>query len=412
YLGENLISSSWLSGNALDDLDEVAVSGGRLILSFFPVNEKPVLILPELDQSQTDFKPKPKEKVNDEPAKQTAEPEPATDSKAGRVKEETKGTKETKDSQDKKIKDQKAGDQPGKTAEQEPSTDRGAGRVKDETKDSKDKKIKDQKAGDQPKKKDPFAKSRDSLAKHWGLEMAFFNKWDPVQGGEAKPKKAGQPTIPWHSALFFHNLNGAWQVLFTVRGQPVIIERQYGRGSIVLCSDTYFFSNEAIKTIETAELLAGLIGPNRRIVFDEAHFGVLDDPGVAGLARKYRLHGLLLGLLVLAGLFIWKNSSSLLPAVEDDQGESTTLVISFRDYTAGMISLLRRGLPKAQILMVCWREWKSSPAAPKQEDDRSLSSAETIVNGPKARTDPVQAYLEIQQILSEGKKTWKRTPTT
>ncbi len=80
-----------------------------------------------------------------------------------------------------------------------------------------------------------------------------------------------------------------------------------------MATDSYFVSNEAMEKDRHADLLAWLVGANRNVVFDEAHFGIVETSGVAMLMRKYRLHGLAAGLLLLAGLFIWKNASRLVP---------------------------------------------------------------------------------------------------
>ena len=86
-----------------------------------------------------------------------------------------------------------------------------------------------------------------------------------------------------------------------------------------MATDSYFVSNEAMAKDRHADLLAWLIGPDKNVVFDEAHFGIVETSGVAVLMRKYRLHGLAAGLMLLAGLFIWKNSTSLVPPLTDEK---------------------------------------------------------------------------------------------
>jgi hypothetical protein len=43
------------------------------------------------------------------------------------------------------------------------------------------------------------------------------------------------------------DLDSNWRVLYERGGYPVLIERVFGSGSIVLCSDSYFLSNEALR---------------------------------------------------------------------------------------------------------------------------------------------------------------------
>jgi len=45
---------------------------------------------------------------------------------------------------------------------------------------------------------------------------------------------------------------------------------------------------------------------------------VQEHRGVATLARKYRLHGFVAGLLLLAGLFVWRYGFSLMPPYEQE----------------------------------------------------------------------------------------------
>jgi len=81
----------------------------------------------------------------------------------------------------------------------------------------------------------------------------------------------------------------------------------------VLAADSYFTSNEALLHERHPKLLAWLVGAGTRAVFDETHLGVAENPGMAALARKYRLHGVAAVLLLLAVLHVWGSAASLLP---------------------------------------------------------------------------------------------------
>ena len=97
------------------------------------------------------------------------------------------------------------------------------------------------------------------------------------------------PQIKIHSALYFDDLSKDWRVLYEWDGHPVLVERNYGRGTVVLSADSYFFSNEALRKNRFPEVLAWVVGNNKKIIFDETHLGVEERRGVAGLARKYNL---------------------------------------------------------------------------------------------------------------------------
>ena len=139
----------------------------------------------------------------------------------------------------------------------------------------------------------------------------------------------------------------------------VVIERKFGKGSVVIASDSFFVSNEAMLKDRHADLLAWLVGANRTVVFDEAHLGMSESPGVAALMRKYRLHGLAAGLLLLAGLFIWKNSTSLMPPHADGRSED---FVAGKDAASGFVNLLRRNIPPRDVFATCFAEWKKTAA--------------------------------------------------
>ncbi|HEU5395732.1 MAG TPA: DUF4350 domain-containing protein, partial [Verrucomicrobiae bacterium] len=159
-----------------------------------------------------------------------------------------------------------------------------------------------------------------SPATEWGFQVSFRaleadgNNYLPA----AAMRRADLPlpaTLAWHSGLVFTNLDPAWQVIYARGTNAVVIERRFGPGSVVMATDSYLVSNEAMLKDRQAALLAWLVGANRHVVFDESHFGIVETSSVAMLVRKYRLHGLVAGLLLLAVLFLWKNSTSLVPAV-------------------------------------------------------------------------------------------------
>jgi hypothetical protein len=114
--------------------------------------------------------------------------------------------------------------------------------------------------------------------------------------------------IPRQTALYF-DPSPQWATL----SQRDAVERDFGKGSVVLVADSYFLSNEGLREARDTDLIARLVGPARHVVFDENHFGVAETGSVAKLMRKYRLEGAVLVLVVVAGLFLWRSASSFLP---------------------------------------------------------------------------------------------------
>ena len=196
-------------------------------------------------------------------------------------------------------------------------------------------------------------------------------------------------------ALYFKDLPPEWKVLISTSGHPRIIARDFGRGTIILCADSYLFSNEAILKDRQTRLIAQLMGDARNILFDEAHNGMREDASLGTLARRYRLHGFAAGLLLLAGLFVWKSSARFLPPLpEQDQLDS----VSGKDAASGLVKLLKRSVPGTQLASVCLAEWKRSPQLQERCGKQKL---DRIVAAVKAHNDPVELYRTIHRILAE-----------
>jgi hypothetical protein len=265
---------------------------------------------------------------------------------------------------------------------------------------------------DQPvvkEKKSSDKKNWAQLEDEWGFHEGF--KELEQDGDVYEPVTVSNTTHPelpsaldWHSGMIFTNCAAAWHVIYARGTNAVVIERKFGQGSVVLASDSYFLSNEAMLKDRQAKLLAWLIGANGRVVFDEAHFGIVESPGVAALMRKYRLHGLAAGLLLLAGLFIWKNSTSLVPPPPEIERED---FVAGKDAASGFVNLLRRNLAPRELLATCFAEWKKS-AAPdgkisslRQQRAEAIFQAESV--RPVREQNPIAAYRQISETLVHRK---------
>ena len=211
--------------------------------------------------------------------------------------------------------------------------------------------------------------------------------------------------MDWHSGLTFTNCDTAWQTIYARGDQAVMMERKFGKGSVVMASDSYFLSNEALAKDRHADLLAWLVGAGQHVVFDEAHLGTYESSGVAGLMRQYRLHGLAAGLLLLAGLFIWKNSTSLVPPHAEEKQED---FVAGKNSAAGFVNLLRRNISSREIFEVCFNEWKKTVVPAKHFPAGRLQQAEAIFQAenalPVLQRDPVNAYKQISETLGNLNK--------
>lgn len=207
---------------------------------------------------------------------------------------------------------------------------------------------------------------------------------------------------PRYTALWFDRLAPAWAVQKTYRNHPVWIERPWLAGSLVLVADSWMLSNEALAREPDASALARLAGPSHHIVFDEGHLGIEEGGSVAGLLRRYHLQGLIAALLVLAGLYVWKSSSPLLPPAAPSDADAAGL----RGFSAasGLVTLLERSVPAAQLLDVCIGEYQTSAGRGQK--------LEEIVRQNARAADPVRGYETIRQALEETRHPWKKTSSS
>jgi hypothetical protein len=245
-----------------------------------------------------------------------------------------------------------------------------------------------------------------------GFEFAFVRLSESLSGSYEPARVTNRTDLPlpqsldWHSAMVFTNLAPSWRTIYARGSNPVVIERKLGSGSMVLASDSYFLSNEAMLKDRHADFLAWLVGPVRNIFFDESHFGIVEEPGIATLIRKYRLYGMAGGLMLLAALFIWKNSVSFVPL----ESEAVELpYVAGRDAATGFVNLLRRNIPPRDILKVCFTEWTRSLQQTCIHSLSRVDAAQTIFEAESARPmlerNSVRAYRDICAAL-KGARTF------
>lgn len=178
---------------------------------------------------------------------------------------------------------------------------------------------------------------------------------------------------------------------WTSLGATGIWERRFGSGSIVLVTDAQRLLNEALaRSKDASALVPLLIGDQRTVIFEESHLGVADRGSVAGLARRYRLGGLLAGLLVLTGLFVWRNAVPFPPQRAEDEDATSTPITS--NSQAMLVGLLQRHMTGDALLEACVAEWN------RMHPERRLEAA------AGTRQDPVLAYRAMHEQVRERRK--------
>ncbi|MCB1235624.1 MAG: hypothetical protein KDM91_11180, partial [Verrucomicrobiae bacterium] len=249
------------------------------------------------------------------------------------------------------------------------------------------------------------------LTEIWEIELSdpeSFERpeggWEVARGESLAPESLPETLPNWHSQYRFVPGSDAWKIAATVGGKPVAIERPLGKGTLVVTTDTFFASNEALWSEADPAFLLWLTGGKSRVVFDETIHGTVESGGTVLLLRRYRLHGLLVGILVFVALLAWKSASSLAPGSEEIErglsggGEA----VSGEESVSGFVRLLRRSIPPKRLLAQCLAAYReSSPGRESRRQaeaaDRLLASHETSPSTLKA----ADAYARIAAVLAD-----------
>lgn len=256
-----------------------------------------------------------------------------------------------------------------------------------------------------------------TLGQKWGFSVAFkalpkstvedLGRDQRTYAGVTVVREGDAPVPPalfLHTGYYFDNLDPAWRALYRRDGKPVVIERRMGKGMLVFFLDSYLVSNEAMQDDRHADLLAYFVGEKSRVVFDETHLGVFEAPNTATLIKGYGLRGFLLGLLVLALFFIWRNSSSLVPPRPEPTGAETGAK-SGKDFSSGLVNLLRRNIGPKEVLEVCFDQWKKTFARGRVHLASKTAEMERELEAVKRTKGlhPVEGYVRMSKILKKRK---------
>lgn len=206
-------------------------------------------------------------------------------------------------------------------------------------------------------------------------------KWQVTLGLDTKSRRR---------ALYFAGAKG-WTVLERQGDHDLVIERAFGKGSIVLFARSRDFSNQAVVESYRLRMVSLAVGPNPHIIFDEQHLGIADAGSVVALARRFHLMGFALGLAICAALILWRNGVDFPPPA----GDRTPAALAGRTSQAGLVTLLRRHIPPRGLAAACWQEWLNGNRG--QVSESRLRQAQSIL--ASGGEDPVLALHEIQRVL-------------
>jgi len=352
YIGSDIPQTERIARDDLSPFNRIAGTGGRLVITFLPVTKEPF---------------------------------------SWRIEGKSKTEKKKADKNKKKTDD----------------ADNEKRRLEQKHRKSKDDKSEGK---DKPEPCDPCGKDVGyiSFQNAWGINFGFAEDFKKIKTAELVSSEYEEilpKSISWHSIMYFKGIGETWRILYSCNDRPVIIERKLGSGTLILSSDSYFLSNEALRNERMPELLAWLFGPNSIGVFDEFHFGIQETQNVAGLIRKYDFHWFFLGIILIAGLFVWKNALHFVPPYRDEEIALENEIMSGKDSTHGLVSLLRRNIQTRNILKVCWDELEKSRFTDKRITPETVRKLKSVIHMQKDKQqDPTVGYNRIADILKEGKK--------
>lgn len=232
------------------------------------------------------------------------------------------------------------------------------------------------------------ADSQPAIVKRWHIVI------DAYEGSAEDIEAAG--SLPRETNAFFDQQDGSeWEVLdVNDEEDPTLIVHDFGKGQIVMLTESYPLSNEGLRAERDTELIQMLGGSYRELVFDESHLGVASTGSVGALIRRYRLTGVFAVALSIGLLFLWKNASSLLPQAE----EPVAAVAQGADAQSGLVNLLKRSVPANSLARACWDRWNETRLLGRPVSGERIRVAERELAGSGPARD---VYKKIQHILTE-----------
>jgi hypothetical protein len=195
----------------------------------------------------------------------------------------------------------------------------------------------------------------DVLRSRWGVEEreTYLPNTSPNPAVEALAPSVVRRDVLWQFAKW----NPLWKpVLLSSLGAPILLERNFGQGSIGLLAGVEPFTNAQLLKNPDASLLAITMTGGRPLIFDEAHLGVAETDTVAGLARQHHMEWILLGLLAVAALYVWRNAVSFVPPPPS----ASEADVRGRDAHSALTSLLAQSVSREGLLKEISAECKRS----------------------------------------------------
>jgi uncharacterized protein DUF4350 len=198
----------------------------------------------------------------------------------------------------------------------------------------------------------------------------------------------------WLGPIYFRDLQPPWRVVAEADHLPVVIERSFGRGNVVLIADSYLLTNASLANDRETGFLGWLFRKQTFVLFDESHFGLTENPGIVSLARRYGLEFLFFVLLMLALLFVWANRYSLVPKSSDRSPGN--LIVPGQGGETVLVNLLRRSLSPKDLLSTSAELWRKAA-----QDAGKIRKLDQLLPSLDPRSSAVDRYNQLSQRLNE-----------
>lgn len=255
----------------------------------------------------------------------------------------------------------------------------------------------------------------DNPDQDWDGEDAMDKAIQKQREKKKDDSKADKPVTPAPKKKKLPLEPSPWHAIATKGGRNMIMERPLGAGTVVVCTDRYFLSNEALWKGPRTQFLSWLLGDPRLVIFEETHLGpsIGDEDGIMTLARRYRMHGLFLGGILLFALYIWRNASSLIPSnPDDDLGHWRDDAVAGESTASALEGLLRRGISAAKLLPKSLDVWEETKAATAAVPPERRAKARALLENVKSQRQIPQAYSQIRDALHPSRSHPPTPPST
>jgi hypothetical protein len=200
------------------------------------------------------------------------------------------------------------------------------------------------------------------------------------------------PSGSWLGPLYF--LQSSWRVVAEADHRPVVIQRSFGRGNVILIADSYLLTNGSLANDRETGFLGWLFRKQSTVLFDESHFGFTESPGVVSLARRYGLESAFFVLLIFALLFVWANRYTLVP--KSVSRSSRSLIVPGQGGETVFVNLLRRSLPAKDLLSTSTELWRKGV-----HDAGRIRKLDQLLPTLDPRSSVVDRYNQLSQRLNE-----------